>query len=833
MTLFEGPYKANEREAQIQELWSREKTYSFVPSAKQILSIDTPPPTVSGNLHIGHVYSYTHTDILARYKRQAGFAVYYPMGFDDNGLPTERYVEKQHKIGSHTLPRHEFRTLCQTEVAHAHAAFAALWKQLGLSVDWDFAYSTISPRVQRLSQQAFIRLYAQKRVARTAQASLFCAICRTAVAQAELESLEKKTEFYTIPFTATDGQIYRIATTRPEMLPACVAVFYNPNDERFTHLAGARLTTPFFNTSVPCYADEKVEPTKGTGLVMCCTFGDQTDIYWQQTHQLPTISLFENNGTFNKNAGFLAGLKTADARAALVARLREDNLILAEETIIHATQIHERCKHPIEYTVLPQWSVAIKDSSALFLAAANEIEWVPAYMKARYDDWVSNLKWDWCISRQRSYGIPLPVWHCTLCETHILANEADLPVDPTIHKAPTPCPTCGSTEVRPDTDVLDTWFTSSLSPYINQLSEHANPLDIAPENLTLPFSLRPQAHDIIRTWAFYTIVQAQYQSNSIPWKTITISGHVTAGNGKISKSQGGAKTTPHDLLTAHSADAIRYWSAQGMLGVDTALSEEQMRIGSRLVTKLWNAFKFIAGHISTRPAKPVVYTGINKWLWSEYTSMFKRYTEAFERYDYSQALAEIDGFFWKDFCDTYLELSKDQLFNKELYPEFVYNETRSTLFEIGIRILQCYSPIVPHICETLYQELYRSSFEGNSIEGRSITTLTFLKDATITLGDREVTTFKNLLGIIENVRKQKSLAHCSLKTPVTQLTLTAHEEDPLRDIALYEQMLKGITTAQAIVYKQSEHPFTHATKNEADEAVTLTMEVALDVSTEE
>ncbi|MFH1831184.1 MAG: valine--tRNA ligase, partial [bacterium] len=530
-------------EQEAQKLWEEQQTYAFSKlKTKEIFSIDTPPPTVSGTLHIGHVFSYTHADIIARYKRMQNYNVFYPMGFDDNGLATERFVEKKNKTKSHLMKRSDFIALCLKEVAEAEEQFIKLWKSIGLSVDWNHVYTTISDPVKKISQYSFLELYKKNYVYRQHEPALYCTTCRTSVAQAEIDNIEVSSTFNDIEFQTEDGQKLIIATTRPELLPACVAIFYHPEDTRYIHLHGKFAITPVFNKKVPILPDAKVTPEKGSGLVMCCTFGDQTDVYWYKMHKLPFIQVVGFDGKWTKEAGILEGLTVHDARKKTIELLTQAGKLLSQKAITHAVNAHERCKNEIEYLILSQWFIKILEHKEKFLELANKINWKPAFMQARYRDWVEHLNWDWCISRQLSAGIPFPAWHCQDCDHIIFAQVQDLPVDPREQACPESiCPKCSSTNIRPDTDIMDTWNTSALTPQINiGWPDHINPEEAWP---TIPMSMRPQAHDIIRTWAFYTIIKAYYHHDKLPWENIVISGHVLAGKEKISKSKGNEKMT--------------------------------------------------------------------------------------------------------------------------------------------------------------------------------------------------------------------------------------------------------------------------------------------------
>ncbi|MCK5632336.1 valine--tRNA ligase, partial [bacterium] len=509
---MEKRYDQKQFEPELQKTWKEQETYSTKNNPGQIYSIDTPPPTVSGSLHIGHIFSYTQTDIIARYKRMSGFSVFYPFGFDDNGLPTERYVEKKLKIRAHELPRSELIKTCLEVTKEVETEFKNLWQSMGLSVDWNNSYETISDHSRKIAQESFIELYKKGFVYRADEPALYCPTCRTSVAQAELDDEEKPSFFNNIVFTSQKGKKLIVGTTRPELLPSVVALLFNPKDERYQHLKDTKAIAPHFNIEVPVYQDEKVEIEKGTGLVMVCTFGDTTDIEWFKKFKLPYKPSVGFDGKMLAHTGILAGLKVKVAREKIIEELKNKNLLLDQKEITHTVNVHERCKKPVEIIALPQWFLKIIDHKAKFLQLADQINWYPQYMKSRYIDWVQNLSWDWCLSRQRFYGVPFPVWHCKECGHMMLAPVESLPIDPQETKFPgKTCDKCNSSNLKPDTDVMDTWNISSLTPQL--LHRYLAPEKKSPftdENISdvIPMSMRPQAHDIIRTWAFYTIVKS-------------------------------------------------------------------------------------------------------------------------------------------------------------------------------------------------------------------------------------------------------------------------------------------------------------------------------------
>ncbi|MBX9831385.1 valine--tRNA ligase [Candidatus Babeliales bacterium] len=781
-------------EKEARALWEQENIYAFNPDVNApVYSIDTPPPTVSGTLHIGHVFSYTHADLVARYKRMQGYNVFYPMGFDDNGLPTERFVEKKNKTKAHLMKRSEFIALCLKETADVEKLFEGLWRAMGLSVDWTKVYSTISDDVRKVSQYSFIDLYNKNLVYRRQEPSLYCTTCQTSVAQAEIDNAEVSTTFNDIAFEAEDGQVLTIATTRPELLPACVAVFYHPADVRYQKLAGTHAITPIFGKRVPIIADDQVDPEKGSGLVMCCTFGDQMDIAWFKKHSLPIIETIGRDGKWAALSGELAGLRVHEARKKVLELLEQAGKLITKKAITHNVNMHERCKQEIEYQILEQWFVKILENKDKFIELADKINWRPAYMKARYKDWVQNLNWDWCISRQRFFGIPFPLWHCLDCKQVLVADLKDLPIDPQEQAFPGgACTQCGSQAITPETDVMDTWNTSSLTPQVNALWPDGK----AP--FALPMSMRPQAHDIIRTWAFYTIIKSYYHHNDIPWNDIMISGHVLAGKGeKISKSKENEKMTPEGLLKDYPADVIRFWAASGKLGTDTAFSDNQLKIGHKLVTKLWNAFRFCKDFLADyrTPATKPQLNELNEWLFDGLGKAMDQYKRAFEEYEYSQALDAVERFFWHDFCDNYLELIKDQLFNPANYDQEVIQGTQRTLYEVGFGILQLYAPFVPHITESIYQLMFK---EQEQVVSLQITKLDYARFAGSYSVSAQV--IEHVLSIVAQVRRLKSEQQVSLKTSLQGLTICSKDQDLLNSLHKQATLLKGITKAEEISF---------------------------------
>jgi len=793
-------YEAQTNEAQIASRWEKEQTFkAHKDTQKPLFSVDTPPPTISGSLHVGHIFSYTQTDIIARFKRLCGFNVFYPFGFDDNGLATERFVEKKNKVSGHAMGRSDFIKLCLKESHDAEKTFESLWKRMGISADWSQTYSTISPLAQKISQQSFLDLYKKGFIYRKEDPALYCTTCRTSVAQAELDDADQSSSFNDIVFETSTGKDAVIGTTRPELLPSCVAVFYHPDDARYQHFKGATARVPLFEHEVPLLADELVDPAKGTGLVMCCTFGDKTDIAWYKKHRLPYRPSVGLDGFWNSDTGLLAGLKAQPAREKVLEELKHRGLLVNQKPITHAVSVHERCKKEIEFVVLSQWFLNILDHKQEFLAAIDKVSWHPEFMKARCRDWIQNLQWDWCLSRQRFYGIPFPVWHCSSCKHVIPASAEKLPVDPQETTYGHVCPSCGKDTVAPDTDVMDTWNTSSLTPYICAalFDEKADPFITNTE--FLPMGMRPQAHDIIRTWAFYTIIKTLLHNKTIPWKDIVISGHVlSADKNKISKSQGNAPVDPENLLKVYPADVIRFWTASGTLGQDVSFSESQLQIGQRLLTKLWNAFRFVSEHITDSCAQeqPQNLETVNEWILHQATTTFTTYYQYLEQYEFSLALHTVEQFFWNNFCDNYLELIKDQLFNPDRYDAETIAATRWTLYVVGLRILQLFAPYIPFITENLYQTFYIKKMGTSSLhftEFKSVQTPLIFQDSAAVM--------HTILDIVASVRRMKTEKQLSLKTPLASLTIYNINQEILKLLVPQETLIKGVTQAETIAYE--------------------------------
>jgi valyl-tRNA synthetase len=826
---FPQRYDAAEAERRWQDIWASERLYEFDPAdPRPPFAIDTPPPTVSGTIHIGHVYSYVQAEAMARFWRMQGRNVYYPFGFDDNGLPTERFVEKLRGIRARDLSRPEFIATCLQVSREFEDRFETFWRGLGMSVDWRLRYSTIDPAARRISQWSFIDLYRKGLVYRAQSPNPWCIECQTAIAQAEMEDAERTTTFYTLAFGLADerrktkdeslqpnehpssfvlrpSSTLQIATTRPELLPACVAVFIHPEDARFTQLIGQMAIVPLFGRAVPILADAAVDPSKGSGAVMCCTFGDTTDVAWWRAHNLPLIPLVTRQGRLSADGGPYADLSLAEARKRILADMRDAGLLLAERPAEQTVRVHERCKTPLEILETQQWFIRVLDAKEALLAAGRQIAWRPEYMRARYEHWVENLAWDWCISRQRFYGVPFPVWHCDQCGAIILADEAQLPIDPSADPPPRAC-ACGNTELRPDPDVMDTWATSSLSPQI------AARMFENPElyRQLFPMQMRPQAHDNIRVWAFYTIAKSHYHFGTIPWETLMISGHGLDPSGhKISKSRASASSGPEALIARYGADPVRYWACGGALGADRPINEDEMRQGARLVTKLWNAARFIGLQIADcrlqieeHNLQSTIYNlqWADRALLSWLQRLIARTTTSFQSYEYAVACEATERFFWGTLCDNYLEWVKGRLYDGS---EQERSAAQATLYQTLLTILKLFAPILPHVTEEIYQHLYGGSSghtAGAATGFRSIHTSAWPQANPALIDEPAEQVGAALLAITGGARRFKSARKLGLGAELAGLAIIVENEDMRRALEQSRADIRSVTRAREITF---------------------------------
>jgi valyl-tRNA synthetase len=805
--------------------WAEAGIYHFDRTAprQQVYSIDTPPPTVSGELHIGHIFSYTHTDTIARYKRMRGYSVWYPLGWDDNGLPTERRVQNYYGVRCDpALPyqpgfvppaeggllkgqdpvvvsRQNFIELCERLTAKDEQAFEDLYRFLGLSVDWRTLYRTIGGKARRTSQRSFLDLL-RRGEAYTAEApTLWDIDFRTAVAQAELQDRERPGAYHTLVFHRPTGEDLLIDTTRPELLPACVAVVVHPADERYTALVGTSVTTPLFGASVPVVSHRLAQPDKGTGAAMVCTFGDVTDIVWWRDLSLPVRTIVGRDGRLlptppdglsERGASIyvteLAGKTVAAAQRRVVELLHESGEVVGTaRSITHAVKYYERGERPLEIVTSRQWFIRTLPHREKLLELGRQLRWHPAFMRARYEDWVTGLNSDWPVSRQRFLGVPFPIWYRMGPSGEpdyanpITPADDDLPVDPSTDIPPGYSPAQrdvpgGFTAER---DVMDTWATSSLTPQIAAGWDDPAAGDLFQR--VFPYDLRPQAHDIIRTWLFATVVRSYLEEGVLPWKNAAISGFILdPDRKKMSKSVGNV-VTPRALLEKHGSDGVRYWAASGRPGMDTAFVESQMEVGRKLALKILNASKFVlsaklwlaydgdgretaaveaAGMAGVAAGQPhLEVEPVDLALLESLQSLVATATAAFEAYEYSRALERTEAWFW-DFCDNYLELVKARAYG-EMGPDRA-RSARTALAVSLSTLLRLFAPFMPYVTEEVWSwwqegSVHRADWPSGQLELPSTT------------GTTVYTAAVELLGAI---RRAKSEAKASPRTPVERVT---------------------------------------------------------------
>lgn len=788
---MEKKYDFLQEEPKVQELWRKNEIYKFENgSRKKLYSVDTPPPTVSGNLHIGHVYSYTQAEIIARYHRMQGENVYYPFGFDDNGLPTERLVEREKGILAKDVKRSEFVRECIEVSDHYEKEFIDMWKALGFSVDWNLTYKTINEKSMRISQRSFLELAKKKRAYMKESPVLWCTTCQTSIAQAELETMEQKSTFNYLRFCCKEGDL-TIATTRPELLYGCVCLFVHPKDPRYQKYIGKSATVPLYHFELPILAEETVSMEKGTGVVMCATYGDIADMEWCQKHNLPYKKVISPDGTMAEDIPAIGGLRIDAARKCILEQLKESGELLHQEQITHAVAVHERCQTGIEILPSKQWYIDVLTEKERYLKAADEIEWYPQSMKKQYTLWVENLKWDWCISRQRYFGVPFPVWYCEQCGEPMFADESQLPVNPLETQPLKPC-RCGCETFIPEKAVFDTWATSSVTPLI-----HANDKEEGMRPDFLPMSLRTQAHEIIRTWTFYTIVKSLYHTGQIPWKNVMICGYVLAKKGeKISKSKNNGGMSPMDLIRTHSADSLRYWSASCNLGSDTFFGEEDLKISKRFLVKLWNAARFSISQLSDfteddlrecrqnyqmLKAKEIhmkdsKFLPYDVSLLLEAEEVREQMQDYLDQYEIGQARKRLDDFFWNDYCDYYIEVVKERLYQPEKHGDAERKSGQYAVYETLLTILKLYAIYVPHITETIYQEFYRQ-FEHLC----SLHQMEWEQEKTMTDQDQEWNSLvlfgAHLNDAVAKARKYKAAHNLSMKDEMQELEIPIQEEE--------------------------------------------------------
>jgi valyl-tRNA synthetase len=792
-------------EERCRELWDSTGIHQFDPDAPgELFSVDTPPPYVSAaHLHVGHAMSYAQAEFIIRYQRMRGRNVFYPMGFDDNGLPTERYVEQTYKINKARTTRSEFRKLCLEETAKIAVTYERFWRKLGLSVDWRLRYSTIDDHCRRTAQLSFLDLFAQDRVYRSEEPVFWDPSMQTSLAQADLETITRNSTLHDIAFRAPDGRDLVISTTRPELIPSCVALYFNPKDERYQSLVGQHAIVPITGHEVPILSDDDVKTDFGTGLMMVCTFGDGADVQrWKRDHLELRLGI-DPAGKLTEITGPYAGLDIEAGRKQIVADLEAAGALRGSQKIEQQVSVAERTQRPVEFQMRPHWFVRVLDLTESLLTRSTELGWHPEYMKVRLDHWIEGLKYDWNITRQRFYGVPFPVWFCDDCGAVVLASPEQLPVDPLETAPPVDaCTICGGTSFHGDPDVMDTWMTSSLTPQINaNWAGSPDRVAAAP----LPMTLRVQAFEIIRTWLFYTLTKAHLHNDAVPWFDVMISGWGLNENGKkLSKRDLEAKQpgeynkyNPEDVIDKYGADALRFWAAGSHLGHDLRYHEEDVKAGRKLVLKLWNVTRLVEQYAPAFDPRAVIpiedRTPEDRWIVHRLQTLLPAVQRGFDSYDYAIAREALDQFFWTEFADDYVELVKDRFWTEESYTDAQRASARSTLWETLRTLLGLYAPFLPFITEELYQYMYARHEDAVSLH---VTAWPQLPAALVP----EVPEIETVRAVLRSVRAERTRLGLPQGRPLQELVIDADDDETKNTLGEMTQSLMAAARAREITF---------------------------------
>lgn len=816
--------------------------------------VDTPPPTVSGSLHVGHVFSYTHTDLIVRYQRMKGKNIMYPMGWDDNGLATERRVQNKlailcnpelpykkdwSAVGRNSdskqeeISRQNFIEACSLVTTEDEKAFEELWRNLALSVDWKEQYATIDDHCRKISQLSFLDLVKKELVYNSEAPTMWDVTFKSALAQADLEERMVQGAYHDVRFGVEGGGEFVVSTTRPELIISCIGVVAHPDDKRYQHLFGKYAITPLFHAKVPILPSEHADPEKGTGIMQTSTFGDIADVDWWKTSGLPIKMALGTDGKFlpldfkqgvflsqkpevaEKNYSQLVGKYSAQARKVIATLLAEEGsavdgkgsaLVGEIKPIEHPVKYYEKGDKPLEYITTRQWFVKLMDHKKELVAQGEKINWFPPHMKSRYTNWVDGLKHDWCISRQRFFGVPFPVWYPINKDGQIeyskpiFAKDSQLPVDPfkDLPEGYTESQRNQAGGFTQDRDVMDTWATSSLTPQIATKWV----LDKDRHRKLFPMDVRPQSHEIIRTWAFYTIAKAWMHEKEIPWRNVVISGWILdPDRKKMSKSKGNT-VTPNNLLEQYSADGARYWAARARLGVDTAFDEKVFTNGKKLVTKLFNASKFVLAQVfefknaggKTDISK--ITEELDLAIVEEMRNAISSATASLEEFDYAAALQNTENFFW-NYCDNYVELVKGRAYDQDASGRI---SAVSTLEWTLKSFLRLFAPFLPYVTEEVWSWYYQDHTNSKSIHVGSWPSIDEVK---VVAQPKNKNSFNIASEIVAKVRFAKSQAQKSLKTAVQKLEIHADSEQiKVARLVEFDLHKASKTLPNAISYKE-------------------------------
>ena len=782
-------YNFAEIERKWQQKWEEMGIYRFDwnDNSTPTYSIDTPPPYPSGEFHMGNILNWTYFDIVARYKRMCGYNVLFPQGWDCHGLSIEIQVEKEHNIRKRDVPPERFRKWCEHLIEKYIAIMKEAILKLGCSIDWTTEYRTMNPDYWRRTQLSFILLHKKGYMYQGTHPVNWCPRCETAIADAEVDYEKRKGTLYYIrfPLEGSKEQLL-IATSRPEFIPACVAVEVNPVDERYKKYIGKKIIVPLVNRLVTVIGDEAVEPDFGTGAVQICTYGDKEDVKTVFRHKFPVIRLLTGNGRINENGGKYAGLTINQARKAIIEDLDAAGLLEKSDQLAQEVGVCDRCKSHVEILEVKQWFMKTRELSDSVEKNANEVIWYPDYMKARLIDWARSLDWDWVISRQRVFATPIPVWYCKNCGEIILAEKDWVPIDP---KLETPhvdkCPKCDSTEFIPELDVFDTWMDSSITCAV-----HAGWPDRVDWHRLFPADVHPSGIDIIRTWAYYLMVRHLALFNEKPYKSCLINGMVLGSDGrKMSKSLKNYVAAP-EVLGKYGSDATRQWAAGGgATGSDIPFRWPDVEYGRRFLVKLWNVSKFATKLLQDYvPNQTIEFElqPLDRWILSKAEKLTQTVTEAMDKCQFNVAVEEVRNFTWHLFCDYYIEAVKDKLYNPEIYGQEKKLAAQCTLYVVLYRVLQLLAPIIPHLTEEIYQSMYA---KDKGFESLQISPWPKYDPARV---DENVEKDGDLImAIMSGVRQDKAEKKLPLNTPVKAVDIYSGSKETAKVINSVREDIAG------------------------------------------
>jgi valyl-tRNA synthetase len=768
-----------EVESKWQRKWEETGIYRFDwnDTKRIVFSVDTPPPYASGEVHMGLALNWTYFDVLARFKRMRGFNVLFPQGWDCHGLPVEVEVERRNKIKKTDVPPDEFRKMCMELVDHNIKNMKEAITRLGYSVDWTTEYRTMDPDYWRRTQLSLILLYKKGYIYRGTHPVNWCPRCETAIADAEVEYSTRNAQIHFIKFKLKEGGFLEIATTRPELIPACVTAAVHPDDERNAKYVGKKVHVPTTDRTVEIVADDMVDPKFGTGVVMICTYGDKADVKTAMKHNLPVIMCIDEKGRMTEKAGKYAGMKTEEAKKAMLEDLKAEDAVIKTEPLSQEVSLCWRCHTPVEILEREQWFMKTRMLTDEVERNANEIVWYPDYMKHRLIDWAKSLEWDWVISRQRVFATPIPIWYCMNCGETILADEGWVPIDPRIERPKIDrCPKCGGTEFTPERDVLDTWMDSSITCAV-----HAGWPDKPDWRKRFPADVHASGVDIIRTWAYYLMVRHLALFGEKPYKSCLINGMVLGTDGREMHKHLGNYVASLDALDKHGADAIRQWAtAGGATGSDIPFRWPDVEYGWRFIIKLWNASRFVASLLEDyEPDEKAEYQlqPLDKWILGKAERVTERVTDALEKCMFNNAIEETRNFAWHVFCDCYIEAAKDRLYKPDVYGEEKRKAAQYALYTVLHRTLQLLAPLTPHVVEEIYQLMY-AKYKGH----KSIHISPWPSVDKTMIDERAEKAGDVIMAVIAEIRKEKAENHKPLNAEIKRLTIYARDKETAKAV---------------------------------------------------